>query len=135
MKNLIVLALFLLMAASIYPQERWYSTTVTDSMSPAVTIGLPPPGKTRSIVGLIVVDTAWTAAKISFQVVGNAGTLYDLFLDGAEYTVDSVAINRFISIPPNKIINVNNIKIRSGTKWAQVNQIAPRTVKIKVIEF
>ena len=82
----------------------------------------------------ISMPAAWTAADITFQVSDDGGTTFrDLYMEwgfelGMWVDVDtSVEMSVFL-----RLLNIDQIKIRSGTSGAPVNQLAERIILLEV---
>ncbi len=99
----------------------------------ALSAGIPLDGNLLAGVGLPN-STGWTDASLTFQVSVDGGTTYyDLWKDGAEYTL-TVPTGRtnatFFDVPPADFAAFTHIKVRSGTAGTPVNQGADRTLQI-----
>ena len=84
-----------------------------------------------SIVPTAVVRPGtWTAAVLTFQVSYDSGVTYSNLLDeGTEYEVAAVA-SAAVSVNTQVFLGATNIKVRSGTAAAAVNQAAARTLSV-----
>ncbi len=94
---------------------------------------IPLDGQLLAGVGLPA-SAAWTDAALTFQVSVDGGTtFFDLWKDGAEYTV-TVPTGRtngtFFDVSPADFSGFTHIKVRSGTAGTPVNQGADRTLQI-----
>src|SRR5512140_2312685 len=99
----------------------------------ALSGAIPLDGQLLAGVG-IPASAAWTDANLTFQVsVDGGATYYDLWKDGAEYTV-TVPTGRanatFVDLPPADFSAFTHFKVRSGTAGTPVNQGADRTLQI-----
>lgn len=99
------------------------------SLSAGVAIGAQVP------VGLWM-PAAWTAAVVTFQVSPDGGTTWLEFYDSAGNEITAtVAAGQLVALTEPMWQAVNNIKIRSGTAAAPVNQGADRTIQMVVRDF
>lgn len=81
------------------------------------------------LVGVLM-PAAWTAASITLQASLDGVTFYDVYdRYGVEYTV-AAAASRYVALPPIDLGTVEQIKIRSGTGAAVVNQGAARVLTL-----
>ncbi|GIQ73197.1 hypothetical protein [Bradyrhizobium sp. RD5-C2] len=81
-------------------------------------------------VGILMPAAGWDAAALTFlaSVDGqNFSSVYDS--SGNELTVQ-VAASRYIYLDPTAFVGVNQIKVRSGTSAAPVNQTAARALTL-----
>ena len=98
------------------------------SLSEAIPMNSMGNGSRLAIVGM---PAAWDAANLTFQVsLDNQVSWLNLYdSSGSEYSVTAAA-SRAIMIPLADFIGVTDMKIRSGTAAAAVNQTANRTLTI-----
>lgn len=98
-------------------------------LSAAVGIG----GKT--LVG-IVIPAGWVTASLSFQASGDGGLTFGELLDetATAKSVSSIAggVYTVIAVDPTKWRGINEIKVRSGTSGAAVNQTGAPTLLLLV---
>ncbi len=82
----------------------------------------------KSLVG-IAMPAAWDAAGLTFQVsVDDRATWLDLVDTSGTALAATVAAAQFVQIDPTKWKGINNVKVRSGTAGAPVNQTADRAI-------
>lgn len=82
--------------------------------------GLCPPG--YSLCG-IVFPSVWTAATMTFQASVDGTTYNNIYnTAGTEYSVAGASASRYIAVDPADFSGSYNIKVRSGTAAAPVNQ-------------
>ncbi len=99
----------------------------------ALSGAIPLDGQLLAGVG-VPASASWTDAGLTFQVsVDGGATYYDLWKDGAEYTI-SVPTGRgnatFFDVPPADFSAFTHIKVRSGTAGTPVNQGGDRILHI-----
>jgi len=93
------------------------------SLSPATGLGA------KTLVG-IAMPAGWDAASLTFQISIDGGTTW---LEMAAFSAGIVAsASNFISVDPTYWRGLNNIKVRSGTSGAAVNQTADRVLTLLV---
>jgi hypothetical protein len=82
----------------------------------------------------IIMPAAWTAADITFQGSVDGGTTFNNIYTqgGTEYKITSPAASEYIIIPPDDLVGINAIKIRSGTSGVPVNQGAARNILVVI---
>lgn len=84
----------------------------------------------RQLVG-IMLPAAWTAANLTLQASMDGSTFFNVYaIGGSEYTATVTAASTFIIIPPNDLLGVRYIKLRSGTSGSPVTQGASRTITL-----
>lgn len=100
------------------------------SLSAAVNV---PQGLT--LVG-IQMSAAWTAAAITFQGSVDGSVFQDMFnAAGTEVSVTTAA-GRFVALDPGVYQSfVKQIKVRSGTSGAAVNQAAQRDLYLVFLDL
>lgn len=79
----------------------------------------------------IQMDTAWTAAAITFQASQDGTNYFDLYDQAGEVTISSaVALaSKMIVVDPSVFMGFRYLKVRSGTSAAGVTQGAGRTLQ------
>jgi hypothetical protein len=83
----------------------------------------------------IIMPGAWTAAPLTFQVSPDGGTTWlELYDDTGNAVTIPAAANQFIllqSLPNYLWRGVNQVKVRSGTAAAPVNQVASAVITLR----
>lgn len=75
----------------------------------------------KTLVGILV-PANWTAASLTFQASTDDVNFFEL-VDGAGNPMSfTVAAGQIIAVDPTKWRGITNVKIRSGTSGAPVNQ-------------
>lgn len=79
----------------------------------------------------ILMPAAWDAANLTFQGSIDDGANFSNIYDssGNELTVTAAA-SRYILLDPTNFVGLTQIKVRSGTSGAAVNQTAARSLTI-----
>jgi hypothetical protein len=113
------------------PIPMFVSATIANGTS--LSAAIPLDGQLLAGVG-VPLSSGWTDANLTFQAsVDGGSTYYDLWKDGAEYTV-TVPTGRtnatFFAVPPADFAAFTHIKVRSGTAGTAVAQGADRALQI-----
>ena len=85
-----------------------------------------------ALVG-IEMPAAWTAATITLQVAtatGASATFNNVYDTAGELALSQPAASRFLALPATLLLGAVQVKVRSGTSGAAVNQGAARDVKL-----
>ncbi|WP_339096178.1 hypothetical protein WDJ50_02495 [Deinococcus sp. VB142] len=83
----------------------------------------------------IFFPSAWTTADLTVQVTSPAGGWADLYDEyGAPYTIKAVA-GQAAYIAPGPLIGVSQIRLRSGTPSAPVNQASAVDVRVEAFSL
>src|SRR5579872_177087 len=89
----------------------------------------------KTLVG-IVFPAAWVTAGLSFQASGDGGQTFGELLDetATAKSVSSVTGGAYsvVAVDPTKWRGINEIKVRSGTSGAPVNQTGSPTLQLLV---
>ena len=93
------------------------------SLSNAVTLDR------TTLVG-IVMPADWTAASMTFQASTDDTNFFDLFDNFGNEVIHLVNLDRYVVFDPSTFASVANLKVRSGTSGAAVNQAAERIIQI-----
>lgn len=82
----------------------------------------------------IVMPADWTAADLTFMGSADGATFYNLYdADDAEITVQA-SDDRYILLDGGRWLGVRNLKVRSGTSAAAVNQGAQRLITLVTVD-
>lgn len=82
----------------------------------------------------IEMPSAWTAAVLTFQGSYDGATFLDLYDDAGTEISFTVDASRYVLIrTPAQFFGLKQVKVRSGTSAAAVNQGVARTVNLIVI--
>jgi hypothetical protein len=83
---------------------------------------------------VIEMPAAWTAAVLTFQTSGDNTNFFNVYDDaGSEVSITTDASRR-IRLEPTQWAGISQIKIRSGTAGAAVNQGGDRILYLEVWE-
>lgn len=98
----------------------------SDSITPAIQIG------GSALVG-IVMPATWTAANITLQGSHDGVTFNNMYDSaGIEKTITAAAA-RYITLEPADFVGCDEIKIRSGTAAAHIDQDDARTITLVLV--
>jgi hypothetical protein len=82
----------------------------------------------------IVMPAAWTAGDLTFQASADGTTFNNVYdEDDAEVVVEAAA-SRHIILNPGVWLGIRQIKVRSGTSGAAVNQGGARLITLVCVD-
>lgn len=98
------------------------------SLSPAVQLDKDGAGALVAIV----MPSGWDAASITLQAIADptATTFVNVFDSSGTETTITAAASRYIQLIPTLFAGMTQVKIRSGTSGAPVNQTADRALTL-----
>lgn len=122
-----------------YPYIDSLTSDAPTSRTVAITSGQALSAASAALTGAtlvgVVTPAAWTAADMTFQASWDGGVTYaDVYDEATEYTIGTgviaTAASRYFAVNSAMFYGATNVKVRSGTGAAPVNQGAGRTVTL-----
>lgn len=85
----------------------------------------------QSLYGIVIPD-AWTAANLTFQASVDSGLTWHDVKDatGDEVVVTASTAGDYITLIPDALKAVTDVKVRSGISGTAVNQVATATIAL-----
>lgn len=81
------------------------------------------------VVGVIT-DSAWDTNAMTFQVSADGTNYFNLYKEGTEYNLAGVVASAYNAVDPAVFMGAVNLKVRSGTAAAAVNQAGAAVVTL-----
>jgi hypothetical protein len=104
--------------------------TATATISSGASLSAAVPINQMVVVGLIMPD-AWTAADLTFAVSSDGGATFRDLYGSADAAVQyQASAGHQIGFDPTPWRGIDQVKVRSGTADAAVNQAADRTITL-----
>jgi len=130
-----VLAIVFLMSFSVLAQVD-FKTVSADSglaLSDAFWIGTAQPVK-RSVIG-VEIPSGFNGDSLSFQAKNSGGsTWFNVFNQGVQVAFPAAA-SRFVIIDSDLLVNMDSLKIRSGTYTDPDSLTADINYRVKIFEL
>jgi hypothetical protein len=106
---------------------RYITVTIANgaSLSGAGVI-LPDHGR---LVGIIT-DAEWDTNAVTFQACVDGTNFFNLYDEGTEYSLAGVVASTYNRVDMNVFLGVRQVKVRSGTAAAAVNQVGATTITL-----